>query len=100
MDTMCWLKCRASKGQFSDELAVSGSDYQGEDFSFFVNKQFVDIDGDVELGEEVDARLQVIPLAEKAGLVLIQLPGQTFGNGRTITVKDGDLEKMDCRSTL
>ena len=92
-----WIDCKASKGQFSDELAISGVDYQGEEFSFFVNDKFVELDGDVALAE-VDARLQVMVVKREDDLALIQLPGRTFGNGSTITVRAGDLMESGCRS--
>lgn len=91
MSDTLWLKCKAVSGQFSDELALSGSDFQGEIYSLFVNNDLVDVDGDPKLGE-VDARVKVLVLDRKDGLVLIRLPGQTFGNGSAITVKEGDLE--------
>jgi hypothetical protein len=94
MSDTIWLKCKASKGQFSDELAVSGTDYQGEVYSLFARRESVEVDKDPELGE-VDARIRVLALDRKGGLVLIRLPSQAFGNGSTITVKEGDLEKME-----
>ena len=87
------LKCIASAGQFADEVAIKGADFSGEAFSFFANRKFVELDGDVEIGGEVPALLAVVPLAKEGDLVLIQLPGQTFGNGCTITVKEVDLEQ-------
>lgn len=97
MEKVFLFKCKASKGQFSDELAVAGADYSGEEFSFFVNEKFVEPEGDVELGA-TDAHLQV-ELVERVGqLVLIRLPGRTFGNGSLITVKEDDLVQSECRS--
>lgn len=84
------LKCVVSKGQFSDEVAVSGQDYVGETFSFFVNPQFVEIEGDVALGDQ-EGYLHVEQMDAKDDLVLIRLPGQTFGNGSTITVREDGL---------
>lgn len=86
------LRCRASKGQFSDEFAVRGKDYRGEQFSFFAAARFLQPQGDVESGE-VDALLEVVEMDRQRGLVLIRLPGQTFGNGRTVTVSEGDLTR-------
>lgn len=90
MGNVLYLKCKASKGQFSDEVAIRGKDFTGEDFSFFVNRDFVQTTDDPESGE-VNACLSVIPIDSNAGLVLIRLPGQTFGNGSTITVREDDL---------
>jgi hypothetical protein len=97
-EKMFWLTCTASKGQFSEEYAVSGTDFRGEEFSFFVGKSFVETERDVELGE-TNARLQVVAVEKKDGLVLIQLPGQTFGNGNMITVREDDLRQAECPAT-
>ena len=93
MSTTLWLRCRASKGQFTDEVAIIGKDFAGEVFSFFVNQDFVECEGNPESGE-VDALLRVKKLDQKDNLVLIQLPGQTIGNGSVITVTTNDLQAM------
>lgn len=95
MKRSLWLHCRASKGQFTDELAIMGKDHAGEEFSFFVSQEFVEYDGDPNTGE-IPARLRVKRLDSKDDLVLIQLPSQTFGNGSIITVSVNDLEAMEC----
>src|SRR5688572_27474307 len=95
--TTKWLKCNASLGQFQDELAVSGTDFEGEIFSLFVAREFVDCYGGNPVGGSVEALLEAIPLQEKSGLVLVQLPGRTFGNGSTITVRTEELlESKEC----
>ena len=96
MEKQLWFRCTASKGQFSDEVAVFGKDYQGDEFSFFVNREFVETESEPDL-DEVPARLRVMPLGREEHLVLIRLPGQTFGNGYTVTVRESDLnEQLEC----
>lgn len=81
-----WLKCRASAGQFQKELAVSGQDRAGNGFSMFVDRDLV-------VGESEHALLKVIGLASEGELVLVRLPGRTFENGQTITVRRSQLEQ-------
>lgn len=92
MNTKHWLRVIASKGQFSDEVAIRGADYNGEQFSFFAQDDFVQVVGDINSGS-ADAFLRVTRLDQKDDLVLIRLPGQTFGNGSTITVMERDLSE-------
>jgi hypothetical protein len=85
------LRCKVTDGQFENEVAVSGLDYQGERFSMFVDRQFVE--GVGAPGDHgADAMLLVTSIAEKDDLVLIRLPGETLSNGRTITVRRSQLE--------
>ena len=91
-----WIDCIANPGQFHDEFAVCGKDFSGEVFSLFVNQQFVHI-VQGQAGEGTKALLKVVQLDRNEDYVLIQLPGRTFGNGSTITVKDVDLVScMEC----
>jgi len=94
------LNCMVSSGQFHNEFAVTLKDYKGQEFSFFVNEQYVEhVEGDPGI-KEVPAKLHVVPLDSHNDLVLIQLPCQTLGNGSTITVKDVDLsEYTECEPT-
>lgn len=94
MNKSLWMRCYASKGQFTDEVAIRGKDFAGEEFSFFVNQDYVECQDNPEAGE-VPALLRVNPLDQKDKLVLIQLPGQTFGNGSIITVTVDDLQPME-----
>lgn len=88
-----FLRCNASQGQFADELAISGKDHQGEEFSFFSHRQFVELDREPGGNESVPALLRVTQLASDGELALIRLPGQTLANGQTITVHRGELEE-------
>ena len=87
-----WLACTASPGQFSNELAVRGHDYEGMEFSLFTARQFVQCPQALTPdSEEVDAFVRIDVLQEREGLCLVQLPGQTFDNGSTITVRRDQL---------
>lgn len=91
-----WLRCRASRGQFRDECAVSGRDYSGEEFSLFVASPRVF--PLAALGEsETDAFVEVDVIDREGDFVLVRLPDQTFGNGRTITVCNSELERSPDR---
>jgi hypothetical protein len=89
-----WLTCIVSPGQFRDEFAVSGEDYQGEEFSLFTSREFVKLERDPLDSQETPGYLQILVLEERGGLSLIRLPGQTFDNGSSVTVKNDQL--TDC----
>jgi hypothetical protein len=90
-----WLRCKISPGQFSEEYAVSARDYQNVQFSLFVNESFVEHEcPEISEGVECNGRLLVIVLDEKQDLALIRLPGRTFENGSTVTVRDNQLESV------
>src|SRR5438477_12325952 len=90
MDKQLWLRCVASKGQFSTELAIVGKDYRGEEFSLFVERELVEPEGD-PIVSRVPALLRVKALDRADDLVLIRLPGETFNRGYTVTVKQDQL---------
>lgn len=92
---MDWLRCEVSAGQFPTEAAIKGKDYSGEEFSLFVHLRCVrPAEG---LGDDwIGGTVQVQILDSRDGLSLVELPGKTFNNGRTITVNDGQLEKDHC----
>lgn len=92
MGSKQWLSVTASLGQFSDEVAVCGTDYSGEEFSFFAQDQYVQTSENIAHGPK-PAFLKVERLDQKGDLVLIRLPGFTFGNGSTITVKEEELSE-------
>jgi hypothetical protein len=86
------LRCMISTGQFSEEVAVSGQDYAGAQYSFFISRKFVEFEGEPARGCEVDGWLRVRVLDRKQDLVLVRLPGRTFENGSTITVHQTQLD--------
>jgi hypothetical protein len=84
------LKVTASSGQFRNEYAVKGKNHKGDEFSLFVSRRHVKL-VDEFVNDESPALLSVERITQQGDLVLIRLPGQTFGNGSTITVREGDL---------
>ena len=94
-----WLRCTVGKGQFDDERAVRGEDHQGATFSLFVSRDDVRPSDQKRSGEgEVaDAEVCVAVLAEENEYFLVCLPGQTFENGRTITVHRSQLDNNATR---
>jgi len=92
MNRTKWLTCRVSPGQFSDELGVRGHDHQNKEFSLFTSRRFVRCEKLPAAGEEVPGSLQAVVLDQQGTLCLIRLPGQTFDNGSTITVRSDQLE--------
>ena len=97
MDSL--LRCQVSPGMFSGEVAVRGRTADGTEFSLFVPDDFVEYDPPVIAGEPVDGRLCVEILDSDCGLLLVRLPGQTFENGQTVTVRDSEVERRPCRET-
>ncbi len=90
MEKSLWLRCMASKGQFSNEFAISAKDYRGEEFSLFVSRELVEPEGDPNISR-VPALMRVRALDRAGDLVLIRLPAETFNNGYTVTVKQDQL---------
>lgn len=88
------LRCKASPGQFENEVAISGVEHDGEKFSLFIDRRFVEYDNLPETGA-TDAWLEVVELAREGDLVLVRLPGQTLANGQIITV---NAEALECES--
>jgi hypothetical protein len=89
-----WLRCRAVAGQFSDEFAISGKDYAGQEYFLFTEKANIfpyPIEG------EIDSFVRVEVIDSDGEFVLIKLPGQTLENGQTITVCRSELEKSPTR---
>ncbi|MCA9156367.1 MAG: hypothetical protein KDA38_16355 [Planctomycetales bacterium] len=81
-----WMRCKASNGQFENEVAVSGTEHDGEPFSMFADRKFVESSCLLSDEEQVEALLQVEEIAREGQLVMVRLPGQTLANGHTITV--------------
>lgn len=88
-----WLKCKVSPGQFSGEYAVSAIDHAGAEFSLFTADSNVEHECE-EIGEgsECKGRVRVVVLGEKGDLTLVRLPGRTFANGSTVTVRSDQIE--------
>ena len=90
--TESWLRCKVSQGQFSIEYAVSGKRFDGEGFSLFAPKEFVDTPEEVT-DETVDGWLRVEILDQKGDLLLIRLPRPTLESGQSLTVNSVDVKK-------
>lgn len=82
-----WVPCSVSLGQFPNEYAVSGTQYNGKTFSLFAPRDAVHL----ATPDAVDGFLQVQVVDRKNDLVLIRLPAQTFENGQYVTVQAGQL---------
>lgn len=92
---MDWLHCEAIAGQFPTEAAIRGKDYSGEEFSLFVPVRHVR--SSKSLGDEwVLGEVRVEVLDSRDDFFLIELPGQTLSNGRTITVRKSQLTEDHC----
>jgi hypothetical protein len=83
-----WLKCRVSAGQFPNEYAVSGEQYNGLPYSLFAPSESVVAP---EIGEG-EGQIRVEILDKKAHLALVRLPAETFENGQLITVSAAELQ--------
>ena len=90
-----WLQCEVSAGQFETEAAIRGTDFNGEAFSLFVPARCVKPPvSSLGPNEWSRGKLQVEILDTREGNNLVELPGQTFGNGQTITVREAQLERI------
>ncbi len=86
------LRCQVNRGMFSGELAVRGKTAGGSEFSLFVPEDFVEANRPATGDQTVDGWLRVDVLAREGALILVRLPGQTFENGQTVTVRDDQVE--------
>ncbi len=98
MDAM--LRCQVSPGMFSGEVAVRGQAADGTEFSLFVSDDFVEYDQTIPADGSVKGWLCVDVLAREGALLLVRLPGQTFENGQTVTVRDTEVEARPRRETV
>jgi hypothetical protein len=94
------LRCQVSRGLFSGEVAIRGTTADGTEFSLFVSDDFVEFDAPVGDSGPVDGWLRVEVLVREGPLVLVRLPGQTFENGQTVTVRDCQLELRPRREAV
>ena len=94
------LRCQVSLGMFSGEFAVRGKAANGVEFSLFVAEDFVEPGMPVTEGKSVDGWLRVEVLAREGALMLVRLPAETFENGRTVTVRDIEVEIRPRRETV
>ena len=94
------LRCQVAPGMFSGEVAVRGVTADSTEFSLFVPDDFVEFDASVSGSVSVEGWLRVEVLARERDLVLVRLPGQTFENGQTVTVRDTQLELRPRREAV
>jgi hypothetical protein len=94
------LKCKVTPGLFSGEVAVRGETADGAEFSLFVPDDFVEHDVPAACGEPIDGWICIDVLAREGALLLVRLPGQTFENGQTITVRDSQIEQRPRREVV
>jgi hypothetical protein len=94
------LQCKISPGMFSGEVAVRGKTADGTEFSLFVPEDFVESEATPLTNVTVDGWLFVEVLAREGALLLVRLPGQTFENGHTITVRDSEIELRPFREAV
>lgn len=87
-----FLRCQVSPGMFSGEVAVRGRTADGTEYSLFVSDDFVEYEETAVAVAPVDGWLCVEVLGRESGLMLVRLPGQTFENGQTVTVRDSEIE--------
>lgn len=86
------LRCQVNRGMFSGEVAVRGKTAGGTEFSLFVPEDFVEANRPTTGDQTVDGWIRVDVLAREGALILVRLPGQTFENGQTVTVRDDQVE--------
>lgn len=94
MDT--YLKCWVRPGQFTGEVAVHGRTFDGAEFSLFVSDDVVDYSPPAGSGV-VEGWLRVEVIGQNGNLRLVRLPGETFENGRTVTVQASEVTRRKRR---
>ena len=92
-----YLSCRIRKGQFGGERAVQGTTYTGDEFSLFVPLEYVERDEECAADKVDMGWLRLEVLATDARRALVRLPGQTFENGKTVTVSLEQITKRESR---
>jgi hypothetical protein len=94
------LRCQVGPGMFSGEVAVRSRTADGTEFSLFVSDDFVEYDETLPADGSVDGWLCVEVLAREGASLLVRLPGQTFDNGQTATVRDSEVEFRSRREAV
>jgi hypothetical protein len=92
-----FLKCLVGKGLFTGEYAVQGIAADGTGFSLFVADEY--LDGELPTTDDcnVDGWIAIDIIERKGDLALVRLPGETFENGRFVTVNCQEIRKRCCR---
>jgi hypothetical protein len=88
MAEQVWLETTVSPGQFPDEYAVSGQQYDGRTFSLFASADTVR-EAWPGAGQ---GRVLVDVIDRREDLCLVRLPAQTIENGQHVTVRASQLE--------
>lgn len=86
-----WLNCEISPGQFTGEYAVKALMFDNTPFSLFAPEDSLVFDGEPSFDSPAKGRIKVVVAGQKDDLCLINLPRPTFENGRTLTVRVGQL---------
>lgn len=87
-----WLVCKISPGQFSGEFAVEGITFDGTGFSLFAPRDHLMFDGEPSADKPIDGLIEVSIGDSNDELCLVNLPRPTFENGKSVTVKRGQLQ--------
>jgi hypothetical protein len=88
-----YMKCKVSRGQFSDEFSIRGISHDGVEFSLFAWGGDV-IRSTTEEGEH-DGWILVEVKAREANRTMVKLPGLKFDarGGQIVTVFETELEE-------
>ncbi|MGO8748102.1 MAG: hypothetical protein ACLQNE_19180 [Thermoguttaceae bacterium] len=97
MESMTWLRCKVSPGQFTGEYVVAAKDFRGYGFSLFVPDEYVHGQDHVSGDGPVDGLVQVEVLERSVDLALVRLPRVALQNGQTVTVRISELVRRPAR---
>ncbi len=86
-----WLRCKIVPGQLMGEFAISGTLFDGTEFSMFARENDMEFEGVPSEQSPADGWIRVSVMDRRGKLVLIQLPGQAIENGRFVSVNDDQL---------
>jgi hypothetical protein len=88
-----YLKCKVSRGQFSDEFAIRGMSHDGIEFSLFAwGGDVIRLSTDEG---EWGGLVRVEVMAREAHRTMVKLPGHVFDvpGGQIVTVFETELEE-------
>ena len=86
-----FLPCKISQGLFENERIVEFT-VEGTTYTAIVDREDVEESQPAREDEWVDGRLQVYIMKRNGETVLVNLPRETAGNGRRLSVPNSLLE--------
>ena len=86
------LRCKVSRGQFSNECAVEVESYGGNRFSLFTDRSDVSFEGSGLTADWIDGWLNVDIVNQRDGYFVVRLPQTTLESGQYLSVSAGQFD--------